>query len=69
MAQVKKNLKNNVQKYRVWRGLLQKDLADAIGISISEMRLIERNKVTPKPENQEKLCEFFEVSYDQMFYR
>jgi DNA-binding XRE family transcriptional regulator len=68
MARTKKNLKNNVQNYRVWKKLLQKDLADATGISLPEIRLIEKNKVTPTPKNQEKLCEFFNVSLDQLFY-
>jgi DNA-binding XRE family transcriptional regulator len=66
--QKKKNIKNNVQKYRVWKSMHQKDLAEAVNISVSEIRLIERNKVYPRSELRERLCEYFGVAYDQMFY-
>jgi DNA-binding XRE family transcriptional regulator len=64
----KQIIRNNVQKYRVWKSLKQKDLADAVNISISELRLIEKNKVYPRNQFREKLCEYFGVTYDQMFY-
>lgn len=68
MANRKKPYKNNLQKYRVWKGLLQTDLAKATDISISEIRLIERNAVCPNPRTMKKLCDYFDVNFDQMFY-
>jgi DNA-binding XRE family transcriptional regulator len=68
MANKKKALKNNVQKYRVWKNLLQKELAEKVGISVSELRLIEKNAVCPRLQHRIKLCEYFGVSHDQMFY-
>lgn len=68
MANRKKPLKNNVQKYRVWKNLLQKELAEAVSISVSELRLIEKNSVCPRLQSRLRLCEFFGVSHDQLFY-
>jgi putative transcriptional regulator len=64
----KYQLKNNVQKYRVWKNMLQKELAEAVNISISELRLIEKNSVCPRLQLRLRLCEYFGVSHDQMFY-
>lgn len=64
----KKNIGNNLQKYRVWKGLLQADFANQTGISISEVRLIEQNKVSPNPRTTTTILKYFDVSYDQMFY-
>ena len=36
MGKTKVKLKNNIQKYRVWKNLQQKELAEAVNISISE---------------------------------
>ena len=67
MGNVKKSVKNNVRKYRVWKGLLQKDLAKSIGISVSQIRLIESNKATPRLQTRLKICSLFNVSYNQMW--
>lgn len=69
MANKKKNIKNHVQKYRVWNGLLQADLAEATGIPMSTLRLIEKNLVCPRAGATQKLLDFFNVSYDQLFYK
>ncbi len=68
MANTKQHYKNNMQKYRVWKGLLQKDIATDMNISISEIRLIERNEVCPSKKNRIKICDYFGVSFEQMFY-
>lgn len=68
MANRKKCIRNNIQKYRIWKGLFQKDLAELTGISLSELRLIEKNKVTPRTPIREKLIQYFDVSHDQLFY-
>ena len=66
MAKVK--LDNNLQKYRVWKNLSQKELAEDVEASISEIRLIEKNLVTPRLMLRLRICEFFGVSHNQMFY-
>jgi len=66
--QKKIKYKNNVQKYRVWKGIAQKELAENVGYSVSEIRLVEKNEVTPRLMLRLKICEFFGVSHDQMFY-
>lgn len=68
MKQKKIKYKNNVQKYRIWKGIAQKELANEIGYSVSEVRLVEKNKVTPRLMLRLKICEFFGVSHNQMFY-
>ena len=65
---IKRNMKNNVQKYRVWKNILQKDLANEVKCSATEIRLIEGNKVTPGGELRKRICEYFGVSHNQMFY-
>ena len=64
----KVGMKNHVQKYRVWKGLLQKDLAEKINISVSEIRLIEKQAVAPRPGTRLKLAKLFDVNHDQLFY-
>ena len=65
---VKNPLKNNVQKYRAWKGITQKDFAKEISASVSEIRLIEKNKVCPRPGLRFKICDYFNVQHNQMFY-
>ena len=69
MAMVKYEMKNNVRKYRVWKGWKQKDLAKLTGISVSQIRLIEQQKCTPRAKNANILCEVIGVIYDQLFYK
>lgn len=64
----RKNIKNNIQKYRVWKNLLQSELAEQTGVSVSEVRLLEKNKVSPHKATEEKLLKFFGISYHQLFY-
>ena len=69
MGKTKVKLKNNVQKYRVWKNLQQKELAKEVNISVSEIRLIEKHIVKrPRLDLRLRICEFFGVSHDQMFY-
>lgn len=65
----KKKYKNNVQKYRVWRNLLQRELAEEINISKSQLRNIELNKCQPGAKFITRLCDFFGVSFNQLFYK
>jgi DNA-binding XRE family transcriptional regulator len=69
MRKTKVKLKNNVQKYRVWKNLQQKELAKEVNISVSEIRMIEKHIVKrPRLDLRLRICEFFGVSHDQMFY-
>jgi DNA-binding XRE family transcriptional regulator len=62
-------MKNNIFKYRKWKGITQRDLADELGISLNTERYLELNKYkTIKPLLMRKICEYFNVSLDQMFY-
>lgn len=62
------NIKNNVQKYRVWKRLTQKELAENIGVSVSQISLIENKLSNPRESTKHKICEFFGVNHDQIFY-
>jgi DNA-binding XRE family transcriptional regulator len=62
-------LKNNVQKYRIWKGLYQKELADKIGISTSYLRGIEKFIFWPSLKVRIRFCEFFGVNHRQLFDR
>lgn len=64
----KKDYKNNVRKYRVWKQLTQQQLADLIGIDVSDLRLIEKQAVIPQLKTREKIIKYFNVSMEQMFY-
>jgi DNA-binding XRE family transcriptional regulator len=68
MGMKKLNLKNNVRKYRVWKGWKQSDLANISGMSLPQIRLIEQQKCTPQMRNREKLCKVFNLSYNQLFF-
>ena len=65
----KKNLKNNIQKYRKWKNLSQIELANSIDFSVTELRLVEKQKHTPREVTRNKIVNFFGVSYGQMFYK
>lgn len=60
MRKTKVKLKNNVQKYRVWKNMIQKDLAEKIYISVSELALIEKQHINrPRLELRLRICDFF----------
>lgn len=61
-------LKNDIQKRRVYYGLLQRELAENLNCCVSTIRLAEKNKTTPNKELRERIAEFFQVSEDQIFF-
>ena len=65
----KKKLKNNVQKYRVWKGWTQKRFSEISNVSISEIRLIEKLKVTPHVSTRQKIANAFKINENQLFYK
>jgi DNA-binding XRE family transcriptional regulator len=64
----KQIIKNNLKKYRTWKGLKQVDLAKELNLSVSQIRYIENKNKYPKYQVRRKICEYFGVSQDQMFY-
>lgn len=68
MSNKKPVIKNNLLKYRVWKNLTQKELAAKLKISKSQLRLIEVDQIYPKYQLRSRLCNFFNISQDQMFY-
>lgn len=61
--------KNNLHKYRLWKGIVQSEISDKTGISVAQIRLIEKNKSYPRKQNRDKLLSYFNVSFNQMFYK
>lgn len=73
MANKKKNeekeqLLNHLQKYRMWKGLRQSDLAAATKISIATIRNVEKNNYTPKITLRLILANYFGIREKQLFY-
>jgi DNA-binding XRE family transcriptional regulator len=60
-------INNNVKKYRVWKGIRQSDLAKDLKISIAYYRKIEAGYY-PKYQVRSRICKYFNVNHDQMFY-
>lgn len=59
---------NNLQKYRVWKGIRQTDLAKCLGISNGFYRKIEAGHY-PKYQIRIRICKYFDVNQDQMFFK
>ncbi|MEN8907121.1 MAG: helix-turn-helix transcriptional regulator [Clostridiales bacterium] len=62
------NIKNNLRKYRIWKNITQEDLARDLKISVNQLRLIECHNKYPKYQIRSRLCKYFDVSQDQMFF-
>lgn len=60
-------INNNVGKYRVWKNIKQVDIAKDLKISICHYRKIEAGYY-PKYQVRARICKYFNVSADQMFY-
>lgn len=61
-------INNNLQKYRVWKQLTQLELSKLLKISVNQIRQIEIDKKYPKYQIRARICKFFNVSQNQMFY-
>lgn len=55
------NIGNTIRKLRSHRELTLKDLAEATGLSLSYLSLIERNKRDPSLSNLEKISNVFDL--------
>jgi DNA-binding XRE family transcriptional regulator len=62
------NIRNNLRKYRVWKNITQEELAVELKISVNQLRLIECHNKYPKYQIRSRLCKYFDVSQDQMFF-
>lgn len=61
-------IKNKVRKYRIWKNITQEGVAKDLKISINQLRLIEIKFKYPKYQVRQKICEYFGVTQDQMFF-
>lgn len=61
-------IKNNLGKYRIYKGLRQIELAEILCISTNQYRDIEKYFKYPKYQIRARICNFFNVNQDQMFY-
>lgn len=64
----KPQIKNNLSKYRIWKNITQEELSKKLKISTTELRNIEVDYKYPKYQTRAKICKYFNVSQDQMFY-
>ena len=62
-----RTMDNKLKHYRVWKNRTQKELSEELNISRAWIRRIENDKAYPKYQIRQKLCNYFEVSQDQMF--
>lgn len=60
-------MKNNLQKYRKWRGLTQQELANKAKISMRLICQIENDYKLPKYQIRKKLCNIFGINQNQLF--
>ena len=64
-----KTIKNNLKKYRTWKNKTQQQLADELNIAVMTVRLIENDDRYPRHPIRSKICDYFGVSQEQMFYK
>lgn len=55
-------------RLRIERGLSQRQVADAMGISQSSYAMIEGGHRHPRKEVEKKLADFFGVTVDDLFF-
>ena len=61
------NMGHVIAKYRMEKGLSQKELANALNVSTSTVALWEVNKRTATPTTLIELADFFNISMDTLF--
>lgn len=62
-------IKNNAKKYRIWKNFTQEGVAKDLKISIHQLRSIETKDKYPKYQVRKRICDYFGVTQDQMFYK
>jgi DNA-binding XRE family transcriptional regulator len=61
-------MKVNLKGLRGIHKLTQQELADALQISKSTVQNWETNKSKPSQENVDKIIEYFEINYSDLFF-
>ena len=62
-------IKNLIQQYRIHSHLSQKELAKALGISVSHLSKLENHKVNVSAELIYKVCKYFnDIEVGMIFY-
>ena len=59
----------NINKYRIEKGLSQRDLAEETGISQQAISFWEQDKRTPNMDDCIKLANFYGISLDELVGR
>ncbi|MEX2547287.1 MAG: helix-turn-helix transcriptional regulator [Chloroflexota bacterium] len=59
-------LGQRIKKERLARGMTQRDLADAVGITVPYMSKIEAGKETPTDEKIKKIAEVLRLNPDEL---
>lgn len=62
-------IKNNAKKYRIWKNFTQVGVAKDLKISIHQLRAIETKDKYPKYQVRQRICDYFGVTQNQMFYK
>ncbi len=63
----KETIKNEVNSYRVKKGMTQEELAEKIGVTRQTIIAIEKGNYTPSVSLALKLSETFSVSVEKLF--
>ncbi len=63
----KETIKNEVNSYRVKKGMTQEELADKIGVTRQTIIAIEKGNYTPSVSLALKLSDIFSVSVEKLF--
>lgn len=64
---MKKNLKNTIKLARIKSGLMQKQLAEELGISPSTIGMYEQGRRTPDYDILDKICRILKISVFDFF--
>jgi len=62
----KKNLKDEIKETRISKGLVQKDMAKKVGVSLLSVCLWERGKSIPGIRNLVKISEVLDYPYSDL---
>lgn len=57
-----------LKKLRKSRNMTQKELADALGVTISAIGMWEVGLRTPRPEIAKKIADFFGVTMEEVYF-
>ena len=63
------NIAENIKEFRLSKGISQKNLADAVGVSQKAVDYWERGVNEPKATYILRLADFFDVSCDELLGR